>query len=191
MERFLKAKHWQLFLLTFGIPLISQIVIIILSFSDFYVIGENADTAFLVSYVMFFILYIIVFIATFFGWFWSIAIGLQNKIPENIKMKTIKFKIFFFTPVIYFSCFTIYFLAAYSLDFQIDGVILFLFLPLHLLSMYSMFYNLYYVSKTIKTIELQREVGFSNFAGEFFLIWFYPIGIWIIQPRINKIYNQV
>jgi hypothetical protein len=38
----------------------------------------------------------------------------------------------------------------------------------------------------VKTIELQREVTFSDFAGEFFLIWFYPVGIWIIQPKVNK-----
>jgi hypothetical protein len=23
---------------------------------------------------------------------------------------------------------------------------------------------------------------------EFFLIWFFPIGVWIIQPRINRLY---
>jgi hypothetical protein len=25
-----------------------------------------------------------------------------------------------------------------------------------------------------------------DFAGEFFLLWFYPVGIWIVQPKINK-----
>ena len=45
----------------------------------------------------------------------------------------------------------------------------------------------YFVAKTYKTVELQRQVSFSDFAGEFFMIWFYPIGIWIIQPKLNKI----
>ena len=31
------------------------------------------------------------------------------------------------------------------------------------------------------------ETEFSDFAREFFMILFYPIGIWIIQPRINKL----
>lgn len=25
------------------------------------------------------------------------------------------------------------------------------------------------------------------FAGEFFLLWFHPIGIWFIQPKVNAI----
>ena len=60
-------------------------------------------------------------------------------------------------------------------------------IPLHLFSMFCIFYSLYFVAKTYKTVELQRQVSFSDFAGEFFMIWFYPIGIWIIQPKLNKI----
>jgi hypothetical protein len=46
------------------------------------------------------------------------------------------------------------------------------------------------VAKTIKTVELQREVNFSEFIGEFFMIWFYFIGIWILQPKINRMVKQ-
>jgi hypothetical protein len=60
-------------------------------------------------------------------------------------------------------------------------------LPLHLFAMFCIFYCLYFVAKTIKTAELQREVSFSDFVGEFFMLWFYPIGIWILQPKINQI----
>ena len=58
--------------------------------------------------------------------------------------------------------------------------------PVHLFAMFCIFYSLYFVAKTFKTVELQRTVTFSDFAGEFFLLWFYPIGIWIIQPKINR-----
>ncbi|WP_101311729.1 hypothetical protein [Labilibaculum manganireducens] len=58
--------------------------------------------------------------------------------------------------------------------------------PLHLFSMFCIFYCLYFVAKTFKTVELQREVSFFDFAGEFFMIWFFPIGIWIVQPKVNK-----
>ena len=69
------------------------------------------------------------------------------------------------------------------------GKMLFFVVPLHLFSMFCMFYLLYFVSKTLKTVELKREVTFSDFLGEFFMIWFFPFGIWIIQPRINKLVN--
>jgi hypothetical protein len=67
----------------------------------------------------------------------------------------------------------------------IGGLMIIVF-PLHLFSMFCIFYCLYFVAKTFKTVELQREVQFSDFAGEFFLIWFFPVGIWVIQPKINK-----
>jgi hypothetical protein len=37
INRFLKAKHWQLFLLTFGVPLISQIILMGSLISNFTV----------------------------------------------------------------------------------------------------------------------------------------------------------
>ena len=62
--------------------------------------------------------------------------------------------------------------------------------PLHLFSIFCIFYSVYFVAKTFKTVELQREVTFSDFVGEFFMLWFYPIGIWIIQPKINKMIEE-
>lgn len=58
---------------------------------------------------------------------------------------------------------------------------------LHLLSMFSLFYCLNFCAKTLKAIELKRSVTFSDYASEFFLIWFFVIGIWILQPKINEI----
>ena len=60
----------------------------------------------------------------------------------------------------------------------------------NLLLTFSAFYCFYFVIKTIKTVELQKELRFIDFAGEFFLICFYPIGIWFIQPKVNKIIEE-
>jgi len=57
--------------------------------------------------------------------------------------------------------------------------------------MFCMFYIIYFVSKTLKMAELQRNVSFSDYAGEFFLIWLYPIGIWFVQPKINELAHRV
>jgi len=56
--------------------------------------------------------------------------------------------------------------------------------------MFCLFYCLYFVAKTLKTVELQREVSFNDFIAEFFLTWFFPIGVWILQPRINKMIKE-
>jgi hypothetical protein len=86
IEKFLKAKHWQLFLLTFGIPMLFQIGLMVTMFAN---IGneDNPDVSIMFNYLMFFPIVMILLMATQFGWFWSVAIGLQTKVPENVKMK--------------------------------------------------------------------------------------------------------
>ena len=194
IEKFLKAKHWQLFLLTFGIPLLFQIVLMITMFANIGS-GNNPDVSFMFNYMMFFPIIMILLMATQFGWFWSMAIGLQIKVPENVKMKVKKFKIFFFIPLIYLILISL-FIGVTTTGMMESGKapsiavlisLVLIIIPLHLFSMFCIFYSLYFVAKTYKTVELQRQVIFSDFAGEFFMIWFYPIGIWIIQPKINKI----
>jgi hypothetical protein len=76
-----------------------------------------------------------------------------------------------------------------KLNIAIKAILFGFIFILHLLSMFGIFYSLYFVAKTIKTVELQTKVSFSDFAGEFLLIWFFPIGIWVVQPKINKMIN--
>ncbi len=162
---------------------------------------DNRDKTDLSSFNYFlipvFLVLIIICAGTYYIWLWSIATGLQKKIPVNIKMKTSKFKLFFFIPVCYITLFFIGFgtvmngfteITANS-DESGSGILagsMIIIFPLHIFSMFCILYILYFVAKTIKTVELQRETKFSDFVGEFFLIWFYPVGVWIIQPKINK-----
>lgn len=194
MDIFLKAKHWQLFTLMFGIPVLFQVIMMLIQFSNISS-GAKINPAEMFKVFEFFPIIMILYMGVFFGWFWSIAIGLQKKVPENITMKTKKFKVFFFIPVVYLIFICLFIVGIFSNISQIGlvgsqgfiGLIAGIILPLHLLSIFGMFYSMYFVAKTFKTVELQKEVRFGEFAGEFFMIWFYFIGIWILQPKINKI----
>ena len=46
------------------------------------------------------------------------------------------------------------------------------------------------MAKTIKTAEQKRKLDFGDFAGEFFLMWFFMIGVWILQPKINRMSEE-
>ena len=191
---FLKAKHWQLFLLTCVIPIISQIVMMGALFADTDMdIPYNADpTAELESmfrFTRYFLVMMILFTGVIFGWFWSIGVGLQKIIPPHLRLKVNRFKALLLLPAIYILFFIgvfVTFFASCQFDLSIFGIIV----PLHLFSMFCVFYSIYFIAKTFKTAELQRQVTFSDFAGEFFMIWFYPVGIWIIQPKINNMIQK-
>ena len=143
----------------------------------------NTEPTMISDYMKFFPLIMILYMGVLFGWFWSVSIGLQKKIPKTIKMKTKKFKIFFFIPLVYIFFISLLIGGIFSGITTGMAVII---IPIHLLSMFGIFYTIYFVAKTFKTVELQKEVKFGDFASEFFMLWFYFIGIWIIQPKINK-----
>lgn len=192
ITKFLKAKHWQMFLLIFGIPFLAYLLTMIGVVTTVGA-GNEPTPQMLASLFMFFPLMMIIFVFMHFGWLYSVATGLQAKVPEGVKMKVRKFKVFFTIPLVYIGL-IIFFLLFMMNDLEsgnfisesfIVGVFAVVF-PLHLFSIFCILYTMYFVAKTFKTAELQRKVSFSDFAGDFFLVWFLPIGIWIIQPKINR-----
>lgn len=182
MTKLLTLKHWQLFGLLMGLPMLFQFITIGSMFSS------NDPTAMF----YFFPIMMILFVGLFFGWFYALGTNLHKKLPATATMNLNKFKIFLFIPVVYmlFICvFIVGMFSNISSGVEPNPAIFAVIVPLHLFSMFCIFYCLYFNAKALKTVEWQKPVTFSDFAGEFFLIWFFPIGIWIIQPRLNKLFD--
>lgn len=186
MSILLRLKHWQLFGLLIGIPFVIQIIGILS-----IVLAQNQIMMFAM-----FPLIIISFTGVFFGWFYAMAVYLNKKLPDTVRIKLTKFKLSLLFPIVYIVFFTIFMSGTFgnligggdsnnTIQPGIFGIIL----PFHFFSMFCIFYCIYFCAKSIKTVELQRHVAFNDYAGEFFLICFFPIGVWFIQPRINKLFN--
>jgi hypothetical protein len=62
--------------------------------------------------------------------------------------------------------------------------------PLHLACMVCLFYLLYFVSRNLVLAETGKPVSFYEYAGPFFLLWFFPIGVWFIQPKVNRLFSE-
>lgn len=201
IEKFLRAKHWQLFILILGIPLIFQLYLMNSIFSEITT-GETEDLTFILDFMKYYPIVMTIVIGTLFGWMWSISMGLQSKIPVEIRPETKLFKIFFFVPMVYLiglaylmSTFFRSFMELAStntppdIDPSIFNIASFV-VPLHLFSIFCIFYCFYFTAKTFKTAELQKELSFGDFVGEFFLIWFSPVGVWILQPKLNQMADE-
>ena len=194
VDKFLKAKHWQLFFLLIGVPFGSFLTIIAIIVSILKE-GTQPDPEQILNIFKFFPLVIVLFASLLFSWFWSVAIGLQKAVPTNVEMKTTKFKIFSIIPLLSVSGFGVFMFILYStikpneIEFPSEWIAPIM-LVLCIVSAFGVFYSIYFAAKTLKTTELQREVTFSDFASEFFMFWFFPVGIWILQPRINTIREE-
>ena len=171
MTKLLTLKHWQLFGLMIGVMIVDS----------FFDLATN-QIAWAISMLL--------FVAIFFGWFWAMAINLYPKLPPNTNLNLNRFKLFMLIPAFYIAIISLIF-GGISIGTQGDstGGYAAIIVPIHLFSMFCIFWCLAFVAKSLKAVELQRPVTFSDYAGEFFLIWFFPIGIWIIQPRINKLFE--
>ncbi len=70
------------------------------------------------------------------------------------------------------------------------GVYLGIAIPAQLYAIFALYHAVFFVSKCLTILELRRPVHFRDAARTFFLLWFFPIGVWYIQPRMKLIFSQ-
>ncbi len=183
MIKFLQLKHWQLFALLFGTTFILQIF----TFGSVAITNEPKTLVFIFPIIM------IIYLGLFFSWFYSMGTNLHRKLPPTVKMNLKRFKLYLMIPIIYIfviSVFQIGMISEVTRNNSPDPIYFLFIVPIHLFSIFCIFYCMYFIAKVFKSVEVQKPVTFSDFAGELFLLWFFPVGIWILQPRINKIFQS-
>ncbi len=180
--KFLTLKHWQLFGLLIILPVVFESLLI-----GSLVSGTPPGRV-----MYFFPFMMVLFGAFYFGWLYALGSHLHKKLPSFAAMNLVRFKIFIFIPVIYMllvSGFMAVTFVGTSEVPRLSPAVVALIIPLYIFSIFCIFYTYYFCAKALKTIEWTRPVKFSDFAGEFFLLWFFPVGIWFIQPRINRLFS--
>jgi hypothetical protein len=200
MNFFLKAKHWHLFLLTFIVPILLEIFmlpLLILPILHKTAAGihdpAQLETAIphpgtiigIVGLIM------LVPMLTVFGWQYSLAVGLQSKLPVGFTMKINRFKAFFYSAVAYLVLVVLLVILILN---EPPLPVLFLIIPFwilfHLFAIFCMIHNMVFIAKTIRSAELGREAFAGDYIGYFFLIWFSIVGYWILQPKVNQLVSQ-
>jgi hypothetical protein len=196
IDRFLRAKHWQLFFLCF-------VTIVVAYIGFFWALLESLSeqTSFgrwdIQWAFGFFFSAIALVIMIILGWLWSIAVGLHHLLPSGMNLSLKRFKLVFCFPVFHFlGSALLLFHSMSMLNYNespeasetITMVLLFIGMFIsNIVAIAALWYCHYFVAKTIKSIQLKKEAVFSDYAGEFFLLLFYPVALWVIQPQVNRI----
>lgn len=122
--------------------------------------------------------------------YWTLGIGerlhakLDKKSPLNIKR--FKFQIWY---VVSYMLIILITMGGYEINqdnMQHFGWEFWLIIPGHLIMMYCMIHTIYFISRCITTLRNRKESYGIYMLG----FWFFPIGIWIIQPRIIELLNE-
>ncbi len=183
MTKFLTLKHWQLIALFAILPVFIEFVLL-----TFLLFAKNRA----IMYYAFPLLTIF-FLIILFCWYYSLGVNLHKKLPAGVKMNVLKFKILLFIPVLYTFLFTIIvasFTSNFTTFFKPNAGNFLKVLPMHIIAIYCFVYCMSFIGKALKSVEIKRNAMYDDYWALFFLIWFFPVGIWIIQPRINKIFRN-
>jgi hypothetical protein len=169
----MRLKHWQLFFLTFGLFAAAFIALSIID------LGEIFNDGLLIR-MIFFVQTLCLVTANF--WLFAVGTRLHKKYYYN------SFMMLIFRLAIYFSTF-----------YQISRIVIFPSVPYFdnglgmlglVISVGGTIYCTYFAAQLLTSVEKQRDTAFSEFIGDFLLFIFYPIGVWWLQPRINKIFDR-
>ncbi|BDD08915.1 hypothetical protein FUAX_13470 [Fulvitalea axinellae] len=188
-ERFLRAKHWQLFSYAVALPLAVAAVTVSVLFSFS---GKESGIAALriplsVSVV---VLMLVLYKCIWLGWLWTLAFGVRERMPVFFEADTERLRMIFLVPSAYL---IIVFIAVFygsfytmgaSKEFPMSSLFV---IPLHLFSTVCVGYCMYMAAKTMKGVELGAEPEFADFREEFFLAGLFPVGVWLLQPKLNRI----
>ena len=154
---FLRAKHWQMFFLLFGSMLIGQVVV----FMSPHLLaarspGDLGKANLLPGIPM------AISMICFVGWLWAIGSLLSSVVLPPLRLRMGFFRLSLIYPVVYVPFFIF---LMFSNNPMLTMVALIL--PLHLFAMFCMFYDLYFVSKSLALAETGRPASFYDYAGPF------------------------
>jgi len=172
---YLRAKRWQVFVLFFGTFVFAQVAFVASIFGT----SRSPENSLKVGLPV----WMAIVLSTFciLGWFWALGLFLNSIVVPPLRLRVGLFRFALLYPALYIVLFMAFFGSTNPLLFAVI-------IPLHLLAMFCMFYCLYFVSKSLVLAETGKPASFSDYAGPFFLMWFYPLGVWFIQPRVNRLY---
>jgi hypothetical protein len=160
MKIFLTLKHWQLFL----IWVLSAITCSVLDETPIFIYAS------------------IIYLSLLTTWVFSIGKIINSKPTNMNKVKNYRENTWYFcyllTIVIFFVLWRI------EKSSGISTLVLFC------LGAFSGFKLVNFSSKVLRQFEEKEELQFRNYFIEFFLIMYMVIGIWFLQPRLNRIMNE-
>ena len=123
----------------------------------------------------------LIIIFSIFGWIWSVVNVLYRKLPTKETFNIWKFRIIFLMTI----SILIWILWIVENNLIKNNILLLILGVFTYLGF--MIYLVLTTAKTIKSVELQKEVSIQDSFLDAILIWIFPLGIWIIQPRINAL----
>ncbi len=176
---FLRIKAWELFFLAF----VAQFVLMGFSFLVVYITGSLV-IGIIINQIIMMLSFLVIL-----RWEWLMGTKINLKISEKIRPKPAFFKFAIIFCAVFTVSFTLFFIMTAFIDIASPELLSKLIMSLLVLDICLMVYSANFVAKNLMMFEKGRSVNLLEYLSTFFMIWFFPIGVWMIQPRVNRIFK--
>jgi hypothetical protein len=191
MKIFLKIQHWQLFFLTLGICLLAELLL-----GSMILLGVETFATLSIFY------YLIVGLACtiYFLWLGTTSHYMYHKIlTANSKQKVSITWLKTLLIIAYIGYFALSYYWSWRSNplhqnqygslssdplIYIAGIGVFIFFI-------SLFYALNIFAKILVMSERKNQIPSSEYFSEYVMAVVFPIGVWFLQPRINRLFETL
>ncbi len=171
MSFFLKLKHWELFLML-ALPTLLCFLF------------DIPFKPLVVASIGLFLMLVL------FGWMFSIGSWANRRLPESRRRSPLPFAVGLALPLVYLLMYIFLYIPLLQSGSPPTRPPIWL-LPMHMMSMVGVFYGIWYTAKSFKSLLENEDADFMIFSSTFFLLFIFPLGVWIIQPNVNSLYARL
>ena len=178
INRIINFKHWEIFL-----------IFVVIIFTPFSILSNNFFNLILKFLIILFLSYLYYF--TIFVFIYKKLNKLQLKVKKEINITK---RIFYFRSIFFISALMLFIIdnSFYNIFSNEVGFIvsLSIIISLFFISSIMWFFFINFISKYLYFLEKNKKGSFSEYLGYFISFLFIPIGIFIVQPIINEIFDK-
>ncbi len=170
MTFFLKLRHWELFLML-ALPTIMSLMF------------DIPFKPLVAASIGLFILLVL------FAWMFSIGAWSNRRLPESRRRSLLPFTVGLTIPVIYILMYITLYIPLLKNGAPPRPPLWML--PMHMFSLVGIFYGIWYTARQFKSLQESEDADFMIFSSTFFLLFIFPLGLWLIQPGVNQLYYKL
>ncbi len=171
MTFFLRLRHWELFLM-----LVLPTVLCFMFRIPF--------RGLVIASIALFLMIVL------FAWMFSVGAWSNAQLPAERRRGLLLYGAGLVLPIVYLLLFIILVMPKLESATPPSQQPLWI-LPMHMLSMAGVFYGIWFTAKQFKSLQENEDADFLIFSSMFFLLFIFPLGVWIIQPSVNQLYAKL
>jgi hypothetical protein len=123
------------------------------------------------------------YLLCFLGWFGSMGFFFHSIVKPELRMRTELFRFALVYPVLYFPIFL-------SLVIPDGAIPVWVQLSLYLVCIACFVYLFHFVAKNLVMVKIKKALAAQQILPSIFASVFFPLGVWIIQPEVNRLYAE-